>query len=194
MAARSGMAQLIADVRLMADAGESEHSVGGRTYYTDDDIQRYLDQHRENIYREYLRNEPEYGSGSAEYHYYYFRYAHVEGTASGSLAWLITDGNDDVIAGSLYTPNMDAQEIRFTADQRGSARYLTYRAYDIYRAVSEIWRDKAAHVADRAWDVSTDNHSLKRSQMAKNYMDKAREYAAFGKPKHVRMIREDLNP
>ena len=94
MAARSGMAQLIADVRLMADAGESEHSVGGRTYYTDDDIQRYLDQHRENIYREYLRNEPEYGSGSAEYHYYYFRYAHVEGTASGSLAWLITDGND----------------------------------------------------------------------------------------------------
>ena len=36
----------------------------------------------------------------------------VEGTASGSLACPITDGNDDVIAGSLYTVNADGQEIR----------------------------------------------------------------------------------
>lgn len=194
MAARSGMAQLIADVRLMADAGTAEHSVNGTAYYSDDDIQRYLDKHRQNIYREYLRYEPEYASGSAEYHNYYFRHAHVEGTASGTTAWVITDGNDDVIPISDYVPNMDAQEVRFTTDTRGSARYLTYRAYDIYRVVSEIWRDKAAHIADRAWDVSTDNHSLKRSQLAKNYMDKAREYAAYGKPKHVRMVREDLNP
>lgn len=193
MAARNGMTQLIADVRLMADAGTAEHSVGGTTYYTDEDVQRYLDKHRQNIYREPLRMEPEYGAGSAEYHHYYFRNGFVEGTASGTVAWLVTDGNDDVIGGSLYTPNMDAQEIRFAADQHGSARYLTYRAYDLYRAVSEIWRDKAAHVADR-FDVKTDNHDLKRSQLAKNYMDKALEYAAYGKPKHVRMIREDLNP
>lgn len=193
MAARSGMTQLIADVRLMADAGTAEHSVNGTTYYTDDDIQRYLDRHRQDIYREMLSYQGEYGSGSVQYHQYYFRHAFVEGTASGSLAWLITDGNDDVIAGSLYTPNLDAQEVRFSADQMGSARFLTYRTYDIYRAVSEIWRDKAAHVADR-FDVKTDNHDLKRSQLAKNYMDKAREYAGFGRPKHVRMIREDLNP
>ena len=192
MAARSGMATLIADARLLADAGTAEHSVDGVTYYDDDAVQRILDQHRMDVTRERMAFEAQYNAGSAEYYDYYWALPHVEEAASGTTAWVITDGNGSAIGTADYTVNYDAQQVRFDSNTTGSVFYLTYHSYDLDMAVSRLWRDKASHVADR-FDVKTDNHDLKRSQLAARYMEKAQEYAGKARPKHVRMVRVDLN-
>jgi hypothetical protein len=187
------MTQLIADVRLMADAGTAEHSVNGTTYYTDDDIQRYLDKRRHDVYRERMHFEPEYVAGSAEYHHYYWLRGAAEEAESGTTAWVVTDGAGSAIGTGNYSANYEARQLRFSADTQGTVYYLTYRAYDLNMVASEIWRDKAAHVSNR-FDVKTDNHDLKRSQLRKMYMDNAMDYRSKAKPRHVRMVREDLNP
>lgn len=192
MAARSGMHNVINDLRLMTDAGTAEHSVDGVDYYTDDQLQRILDTYRADIYRELLTAQEDYAAGSAQYRQYYWSQPHVEQATSGTAAWYVTDGQGSVVGTANYAVDYDGHAISFTANTLGSARYLTYRSYDLNRAAATVWKEKAAHVADR-FDVRTDNHDLKRSQLRKNYLDMAQSYLAKSRPYLVRLVREDLN-
>ena len=193
MAARAGMGSVISDLRLMTDAGTAEHSVDGVTYYDDDQIQRILDEYRRDIYREPMQMAEDWQAGSAQYRNYYWSQGAVEQTTGGTAIWYITDGQGSVIGSANYSVDYDAQQVVFSANTLGSVRYLTYRSYDLNRAAARVWKDKAAHVADR-FDVKTDNHDLKRSQLGMKYMQNAQAYLKAAQPFNVRMVREDLNP
>jgi hypothetical protein len=67
---------------------------------------------------------------------------------------------------------------------------VTGRSYNVNLAAADVWRKKAAHYAT-AYDVSTDNHSLKRSQLIQHCQVMAREFEARGGPASVTMERGD---
>lgn len=182
MAARSGMEHLITIVRSWANAGTAE--------YDDDAIQGVLDRHRADFRFQPLMARPYAVINDERYQDFYYPQRYVEGTASGTIAWRVQDSTGAAIDTADYTVNYDAQHIYFTNDQAGSARYLTGRAYDVHRATAEVWRMKAADAADR-FDVKTDNHDLKRSQLYDHYMKQAERFERQAPARVVTMVRSD---
>jgi hypothetical protein len=192
MTIRNGMYNLVNRLRQMGDAAESEYTLGNETFWTSDHLQTVLDQHRQDVYREPLKVAAVYNNGgSAIYQDYYFDCANAEEAASGSAAWEVENSLGSAIGTADYTVNYEARHIRFTADTAGTAYYLTYRTYDLERAAAIVWERKAASVASRAWDASTDNHSLSRQQIIQNYQNMARYYRSQAKPRMHILERSD---
>lgn len=192
--ARSGMANLILRMRQMCNAGTADYTITGttpQTFWSDDQLQAKLDQHRQDFYRESLAVQAtQDDGGTARYQDYYSCYRNLEEAASGAAVWQVENSAGSAIGTASYTPNYDAGHIYFAADQGGTAYYLSGRAYDMERTAADVWEVKAAQVADR-YDVTTDNHSLKRSQLYQMYMASAKQYRRQARPRTVQMIRED---
>ena len=56
--ARSGMSALLTEFRGLAEAGTSEYSVAGPSYWSDDQLQDVLDIHRRDVIFEPLQMYP----------------------------------------------------------------------------------------------------------------------------------------
>lgn len=199
MAIRAGMGDLITRLRGYTQADPNEYTLAGEVYWTPEQLQARLDRYRTDVYREPLAVEPTYAStNTLVYHNYYFMQADVERASGGSLVWQVENSAGSAIGTGAYTVNYDGRQIRFTADQAGTAHYLTYRHYNVYKAAAQIWREKAANVAAR-FDIRTDNHDLKRRQLRTAYLANAKMYddmangvtvGASG-ARMVRMVRAD---
>ncbi len=190
--ARNGMSAIIARLRAMTATGTADYTVAATTYWTDDQLQAILDQHRRTITRKALTPESVIDGGTHKYYDYYYDSQWVEGTASGTAVWRIEDAAGSTIAGTLYATAPDARLITFTYNTLGSAYYLSTREYDLERAAADVWRQKAADVAVR-FDVVIDNHDLKRHQLYESYMAQAKYYAGQAKPTMTRLKRVDVN-
>jgi hypothetical protein len=192
MAARAGMANLIDELRARCNAGSADYSLAGDTYWVDDQLQTTLDRHRCDYQRQPLRVDPIQMVGSAVYHdYYWQRGDWVEEGTSGTAAWRVENSAGSVISESGYVVNYVHKHIRFTADQMGTAYYLSYRAYDLDRAAADVWARKAAHVTDR-FDLSTDNHKLSRRQLHEMYTAQAKYYRSMAPARSVTRVRDDI--
>jgi hypothetical protein len=154
-------------------------------------LQAVLDRRRMDVYRERMTPMEEYSNGTALYHNYYFCESDVERQESGTAAWRVENSAGSVIGTANYTANYDSKHIRFTADQAGSAYWISYRAFDIERAAADVWEQKASNVAAR-FDIKTDNHDLKRSQLRASYLQMAQLHKKRAKPQSTRMTREDV--
>lgn len=190
--ARSGMSDLITKLRALTASGTADYTVSATTYWVDDQLQSVLDQRRTD-FRSLLLYADKTLLNSAEYYYDYYIPDHewLEGTASGTAAWLLTNGTGGTVAYSDYTLNIDAKHLKFTANQAGTAYYLTGRAYDLYRAAADIWEQKAADIADR-FDLKTDNHDMTRSQLYDHYTKMAARMRARGGVTSSIMTRPDV--
>jgi hypothetical protein len=177
MTLRTGMANLVRQLRGHGAAAEDEYTLAGETYWSDDHLQERLDYHRADVVAERLNVIPEYSGTADRYEYfnYYWKGSHVEELSSGSAAWVVKDDDGNVIGTADYAVDYPARRIRFNTDTRGESEYyLSYRAYDVYAAAADVWSQKAANAANR-FDVRTDNHDLKRSQL----MDMALKQAKY---------------
>ena len=196
MTVRDGMANVILALRAWAEAGTAEYTLTGttsQTYWSDQHLQDVLDQHREDHYFEVAQVAPREGNTAvAEYYDYYFDGGYWEEASGGTAVWIVQDSTGADAGTANYTINYQTGHIRFTANTLGTAYYLTGRKYDLHRAAAQVWRQKAANVANR-YDVSTDNHSLKRSQLSKQYLDMAAYYDKQSPVRFVRMMRVDVN-
>ncbi len=192
MASREGMAELITEARLMAEAGTADYIIGGGTYWSDEHIQTEFDKTRLVINQEPLMNVSEFTDGTTTFQDYYWDKDNVErfGTVSPEI-WHLEDVGGSAVGTADYTVNYDAQHIRFDTDTLGSAYYLTYRSHDLNRVASTLWRKKAAHVAQR-FDMASDNHDVKPSQLIQHYLSMAKTYAMASSPKVVTMVRTDV--
>lgn len=192
--ARAGMTDVIAELRGMADAAADEYTVAGITYWSDDQLQDILDECRHDYYSQPLYAATENVGGTTVYRSYYLPAAGpIERLDSGDEAWLLQDA-DGVEAGTAdYTAHYAAGYIRFGSDQVGKSWALTYRAYDMHKAAAQVWERKAAHVASR-FDLVTDNHNLKRSQLREGYLQMASWHRgqSGASTRHVRIARADL--
>lgn len=199
MAIRQGMTDLIQLLRQWGQAGTADFTIGSDTYWSNEHLQDTLDRNRSDIYREPLTSQVIYSGGTALYQDYYFERGHVEQATSGATAWQVEDGAGSAIGTAEYTPNYNSKHLRFAADTGGSALYLTYRSYNVEMAASEVWMQKASSVSESAYDVSTDNHSIKRSQKVANYMNMANQWRARalssvgGNTGESYLIRSDVN-
>lgn len=167
---RAGMATLISRVRSLTFAGTAEYAVGTANYWDDDQIEQVLDRHRVDIFRERLVSEPTYtGGGSVGYTLFHSAYGNLE----AGTALVIEDSVGDNRGTATYSVDHQVGRVEFTADQAGTALYLTARSYDPYGAAAEVLEDWAASEA-RSFDFSADGQSFQRSQKAQGLREQAR--------------------
>lgn len=174
MSARTGMTNIITELRGMTEAGNDDYSVVSISYWSDNHLQDVLDLHRNDIIFEQLKNYPTYVSaGSLLYQDYRSAYGFYEATTGGTAIFYVQDSTGAIKGTADYTIDYRRGRILFNTTQAGTVYYLTGRSYDLNAAAAEVWRCKAAHYAPTAFDFSTDNHTISRSQVYQHCLEMA---------------------
>lgn len=182
--ARSGMSNLITRWRRMVDDA-------GTAVWSDDQAQQLLDDCRVTVYAEPLTAIAQ-DIGSTVYLVYHSRYGNQEELASGTTVWRLFDANGSTIGTASYSMDYQRGIVTFTADQKGSARYLDARSYDLAGAAADAWRQRAGMQAD-GYDFSADGASFSRSQWFNHCERMATVYDRQRLPAVTIMTRSDLN-
>lgn len=168
MTARTGMADLISQVRGMTYAGTADFTLGTVNYWSDDHIQRSLDKYRRDLYQVELEQWPTLGTaGTYTYTEYRSPYGNLE---SGTAVFNLQQTNGGTAPAN--TPDYATGIITFTADTGGLDYMLTARTYDLEAAAADVWRGKAANAA-QYFDFKTDNHDIKKSQFHQHCLEMA---------------------
>lgn len=156
------MVDMIARLRGFTNAGTADYTVNSIAYWSDDQLQTVLDAHRVDFYAHELEQITATEGGAIVWKTYRAPYRNLEG---GTVNFLLVDFQGTPAGTADYTADYPTGTITFSANQAGKSWYLTGRAYDIYATAADIWRSKAAH-ASAEFDFSTDNHSIKGSQLS----------------------------
>ena len=187
---RSTLAEPIARVRELAAAGTAD--------YSDDAIQSVLDRNRLDFADDALVPLREYNGGTPVYFVYQAHHRNLEATDGGTAVLYIRDSAGARVGTASYSVLTEAGRVTFLANTDGTAYYLTGRSYDVYAAAAEVWRMKAAAVADR-FDFTADGASFKASQLIAQYNKMAEQcssLATFGAGaaglRSSTMVRDDL--
>lgn len=193
--ARSGMAEIISQVRQLASCGESDYAAGGVTYWTDDQLQTHLDRVRTEIWDEPIYAVPLVNSGgTAEYKEYRVPWQWLESTTGGTSVFYLRDSTGARIGTANYTVDYAYGRVAFGADQAGSVRYVTARSYDVYEAAARVWEAKAGHVAER-FDFTADGATFHASQLIRQYREMAAQMRAqspMGGIRTGKLVRNDV--
>lgn len=194
MAARDGMSTLISDLRTRIAAGTADYSIAGTAYWTDEQLQEVLDEHRTDYRQVELRPVAEYVSNDHLYHDYLIPQSlgrFFEQASGGTAVWRVYDETGATQGTANYTVNYRAGIIRFTADQNGETRYLDVRTFAMEMVAADVWRRKAAHAAG-AVDWATDNHKVSGSQEMQHCLEMAAYYESQSGMQVVKMHRSDV--
>lgn len=190
--AREGMADLIAELRRLTNAGTADYTVGSTTYWSDDQLQSILDRYRETYKTVPLQAVAETNGASNSIYLDYViptRYKWIE--ASGSVSgFALLDSTYGTVS-SGFTVNYDARRITFTADTSGSAYFLNFRAYDMHQAAADVWEDKAASVWDDV-DWRSDNHQVAAAKQYDHCIKMARKYRGKSGGTFGKFVRVDV--
>ena len=191
MAARTSMASLITNLRGLTSAGSAEYTVNAVSMWTDEQLQTVLDRHVTYVKDQQLRPEETLESGgSVAYYDYQSPYRFFETTDAGTSRFIIKDETYATVGTAAYSVDYPRGRINFGTSTAGLTRYLTGFSYDMNAAAADVWSQKASHYVT-AYDVSTDNHSLKRSQIIQGCLTMAREYASGAQVFSVTIDRGD---
>jgi hypothetical protein len=171
MTARAGLSSYITEVRQSAELGTADYTLGTVTYWSDDQIQTYMDRFREDIYRVEVEPQQQYEGGTVVYKKYYSPYQFLE---SGT-PWELEDQAGNTVGTALYSVDYEKGIVTFSNDTAGSAYFVTTYAHNLNLTIAKIWRQKASHYAMRV-DFSTDNHSIKGSQYQKHCIEMAKQF------------------
>jgi hypothetical protein len=149
----------------MAEAGPADYSIANQVFWTDKQLQDILDRHALEIEYEPMILVPSRKTGGYSYTDYYVNHKWLEQDATGIGAFKVQDINGGTVSAALYSVDYTLGEVTFAADQGSTIPYyVTCVSYDLNAAAAEVWRKKVSHYAS-AYDFSTDNHSMKRSQL-----------------------------
>ena len=164
MTARTGMSNLITELRSLTEAGTAEYSITSSTFWSDDQLQDVLDIHRKDLRFSLLQAYPDTVQGGSLL-YYEFRseYQFFEATTGGTSILYLQDSTGATLGTALWNADYRRGAFTFVNDARGTSIYLTGRSYDLNASAADVWRRKAAHYAPSSFDFSTDNHSISRS-------------------------------
>ena len=180
------MSDLITTVRELSNAGTTDYTINGQSYFSDDHIQTALDNNRKDF--QFMPTEvyPEQAVGSVVYKEF-----HTEPYIEAGTNFYLQYAGGTVVGTALYSVDYTRGVITFTNDTAGTAFYVTGRTYDVNMAASEIWKRKASNVANQV-DWSSDNHSVKNSQVFQFYTKQAEYFASMGKQNTVTIYRGDM--
>jgi len=196
------MSDLILRVRALTKARTDEYDVDVESWWTDQRVQDTLDSNSTFVIDHGLAWQPQsIGGGTVEYHIAQAGYRDWEQMASGTTRWVIRDGPGAVQGTAGYTVDYRAGRITFTADQGGTAYYLTGYSYDVYGAAADIWAERLANFSawyrfsadgqsfdrQQAWEHAQEMESLMRARAGSNVLQ-----AASGDVRMSQFVRMDL--
>ena len=189
--ARSGMSDIIAEVRAMCDAGADDYQIAGVPYWTDAQLQKILDAHRTDL--KWVEMYP-IQEGSGDWLEYPVGYSNLEQTTGGTAIFFVQDTNGDTVSSANYTVDYDRGLVTFTADTDGVPYYVTGRAYDLNAAAADVWRRKQSHYHS-AVNFSSDNHRVDNEKLYEHAKEMCEYYESLGKSGLVTMelYRGDLD-
>lgn len=191
--ARAGLANLISLLRVLTNTTPNDITLNGETYFADDHLQMMLDSTQQVWTRVPLIPQPVYIDGAP----IYLTYAlpnHIprffeEGDAIES-GWFVYDSTGTVVDLADYTPNYPAGTLEFAADTDGGSFTISCRTYNLYRAASNIWLQKASFAYQNV-DWTSDNHQLQASQEFAHAVQMAEYYATKAGSQVARLVRSD---
>lgn len=175
--ARSGLSTLLLRLRELTATGYSDYAINNVAYWTDDQLQVFLDRYRTPWRYVALTPHPDYIGGVYSYTDYHLPSwaTHLEESAG----FRITTADGTAISSSLYTVNFEAGIVTFTTDQANVSRFADFRSYDLNRAAADVWEAKAAHIAERV-DFRTDNHQMSASQYYEHCVRQSQRLRGMG--------------
>ena len=195
MTARTTMANLIATLRGMCNAGTADYTVSSTAFWSDDQLQTALDRYAVQLRDEPLKSFKFNNAGTVTWLDYQSSHRFFETTDGGTARFVVKDSLGNVQGTAGWSADYERGMVSFTANQGGTAYYLTGIFFDVYAAAADVWYQKAAHASEQI-DFSTDNHSIKRSHVANMAFKMARKYEdmattiVFG---NVSIARGDMN-
>jgi len=192
MAIRDGQEYLVDYLRVICSAGTADYEFNGGTYWTDEQIVTILDRTltvQTNISAESIYQTEE---GSAVYFQYDIHHTWFEDVESGTPYYRAYDGEGSAIGTEEYTLDPLNGIMRFIEDQAGSAVRVDLTLYNINKAAAELWRQKAAHIAEVSYDIVLDGHKFTRSQRIRSYMQMASEYDSLAGFTSIPVVRTDI--
>jgi hypothetical protein len=165
--ARSGLVDLLTELRSLGNVGSNDFLVDGFPQFTDGRLQDVLDTFRQDHYRVEMEPVESYDGGTLVYKDYYLGAGYLEKTTGGTSIFYVEDTAGSIVGTANYTADYRRGKLTFGSDTGGSTLYWYGRSYDLNRAAAEIWRRKAAYYGAQV-DFSTDNHSIKAGSRAAN--------------------------
>lgn len=195
MTARTGMANLITELRGLTEAGTADYTVTSSTYWSDDHLQDVLDNHRRDVVFAPLAALPTVvAGGSLSYKEYRAAYDFLEATTGGTDVFYLQDSTGATFGTSLWSADYRRGVITFASNTLGSYVYMTGRSYDLNAAAADVWQRKTAHFAPGAFDFSTDNHSINRSQVYSHCLEMVQHFTNMSRNaiQTVSTFRSDL--
>ena len=190
MSARSGMSSILNKLRGMTFAGTADWTLGTATYWDDDHLQEICDANRVDFYEMELQPIPKTVSSQSVWLRYDAPYGNLETIASGTVIWNLTLSDGTQAGTADYSVDYTKGIVTFTADQGGTAWFMTGRSYDMEAAAADVWEQKADYYAV-AYDVKTDGHDLNRSQLVKQANERAEYYRGKVGAYTVEILRGD---
>ena len=183
---------IITRLRRMVEAGTADYTLGDEIYWDDEHLQDELDREKTLAIEVMLAPVPQFVEGVTVYHIYKMpsRIVPFEQPAGGTTVFKVTDGGGTAISTAEFTVDEWAGQLRFTANQDGSARYWTGYYYDLNRVAEAVWNQKAAH-AWTAIDFSADGQRFTRSALYAHAVQMRNEYSYADGLKIVSVVRAD---
>lgn len=180
MAVRSGLADIIIELRGMTESTASDYSIGNQNFWNDDQLQDILDGHRKDIIHYPMTPLPVVVTGGTlQYFDYKLPFGFLEKSSGGTSIFYIQDSTGAALGTAQWSMDYERGQVTFTTNTLGSTIYATGRSYDINAAASDVWQNKAAHYALTSFNFSTDNHSISREQIYTHCKEMANFFASI---------------
>jgi hypothetical protein len=158
--------------------------------WTDAEALTLLDSYRTDVCQGQLQPAPQYDGGTLVYRVHVAGWENLEEAATGTAAFRLYDAN-----GSAISSGWSADYLRgvftFTADQKGSARYVDARSYDLPLAAADGWRELMGQKAS-LYKFTADGASYDRQQWFEHCREMATYYDKLSKPSYSLMTRGDV--
>jgi hypothetical protein len=178
----------------MANAGTADMTIGTVSYWSDDQLQTVLDRYRTDYVDRPLYPVFETQPAGTLHAYRYISGAqNLEATDGGTAVFVVKDMAFNPSGTANWTPDYPRGEVTFIADTLGHSYHLTGRAYNLNKAAADVWRTKASYYSVSSIDWSTDNMSVKRSQVVKQAYDMAAYYDQQAGPESIDIYRGDMD-
>lgn len=185
---REGMLDIIAHLRGMTNAGVGDYSIAGVPYWSDKQLQEYLDRRRSDVYERQLQPVDEMYNGALKITKHYIGNFNVEsGTA---VFWIANSQGTRLTETTDYTVDYSLGLVTFPNNTGGTLYYATYRSYDLNQAAADIYRAKAGHYSDM-FNFSTHGHTINKGELIKHALQMAEYYSQAGGARGVDLDRSD---
>jgi hypothetical protein len=180
MAIREGMTELVARLRQLTRAADSEYTLSSVAYWTDDQLQDILDENRTSHIAVYLEAQSSRVDGAIVYLTFIMPESlkYVERAPSSGTSYFIVRDSQGYEPDDAYTVNYPAREITFTADQTSVSYYLDCRSFDLYNAAIQVLDGRIAFYSTKV-DWQSDNHRISASQELETLRKLRGEYASL---------------